>query len=492
MKLPMLFKKIASSPLFFVVFSLIVLFLGYSENLWKAANTKKHFEKKYSFLRNLDIPESQNFPENYWTFDRYSESLVLGRLVKSRKDGLLSSGGLVGRFLDYPHPPADITSGQYRRSYLNMLDTSNKFSHAYQYKIYFDESLDNKVNRFVTYNSQSGGQAFVLGIFDKIIPGTNAFKLKFFYRLTALLTTLAVFLIIFWFYREFGVYTGWFLVFCFAFFSYPTLSAKSIWWVPWAFYIPFLLILYSFYMEDISCKKLSFLFIFLLSFSGMLIKIFLNGFEFISSTIVMAAIPLFYYDIKNKWGLRKLIYRLIAFGGGVALSCIISIILLSFQFVLAGETFSDGIYHIYNVLLKRTYITISPTYEESVSAPVYNVVAYYITKPPIINFSGIGIYYSISIKYFLLVFLAVTLIWLFFIRRLRINGDCIKINALTATLWISILAPLSWFVLFKAHSSDHKLQDPIVWFMPFMFYGIGLLGITAEKFVRAIWFSKRM
>ena len=472
------FKKIVSSPLFFVVFSLIVLFLGYSENLWKAANTQIYFEKNHSFLRNLDIPEFQNFPEIYWTFDRYSESLVLGRLVKSRKDGLLSSGGLVGRFLDYQQPPD--------------MYTGNKLTHAYQYKIYFDESLDNKVNLFVTYNSQSGGQALLLGIFDKIIPGTNAFKLKFFYRLAALLTTLAVFLIIFWFYREFGVFTGWFLVFCFAFFSTPTLYAKSIWWVPWAFYIPFLLILYSFYMEDNSCKKLSFLFIFLLSFSGMLIKIFLNGFEFISSTIVMAAIPLFYYNIKSKWGLRKLIYRLITFGGGVALSCIISIILLSFQFVLAGETFSDGIYHIYNSLLRRTYIAISPGYQESVSDPVYNVVAHYITTPRKINFPGIGIGYNISMKHILLVFLAVTLLWLFFIRRLRINGDCIKINALTATLWISILAPLSWFVLFKAHSSIHKLQDPIVWFMPFMFYGIGLLGITAEKFLRAVWFSKRM
>jgi len=62
----------------------------------------------------------------------------------------------------------------------------------------------------------------------------------------------------------------------------------------------------------------------------------------------------------------------------------------------------------------------------------------------------------------------------------------------TILLWNSILAPLSWFVLFKGHSFVHKQQDPIVWFMPFMFYGIGLLGITAEKFLRAVWFSKRM
>jgi len=302
----------------------------------------------------------------------------------------------------------------------------------------------------------------------------------------ALLTTLVVFLIIFWFYREFGVFTGWLLVFCFALFNYPTLYAKSIWWVPWAFYIPFLLILYSCYKEDISGKKLSFLFILLLSFLGILIKIFLNGFEFISSTIVMTTIPLFYYAIKNKWGLQNLSYRLIAVGGGVALSCIMSLILLSFQFVLAGRTFTDGILHLYNSLLKQTHAIGAYTdllIEESVSEPVYNVVLGYILGPPVLDFYGMGIDYQIRIIYFLVIFLAVTAIWLLFGRRLRINGDSGKVNALTATLWISILAPLSWFVIFKVHSYHHPHLDPIVWFMPFMFYGVGLIGVMAEEYL---------
>jgi len=102
MKLPMYFKKIAYSPLFFVVFALIVLFLGYSENLWKATDYQRYTDNYYSYLRTYDIPEFQSFSEIYSTFDRFSESLVLGRLVKSRKDGLLSSGGLVGRFTDFP------------------------------------------------------------------------------------------------------------------------------------------------------------------------------------------------------------------------------------------------------------------------------------------------------------------------------------------------------------------------------------------------------
>jgi hypothetical protein len=225
----------------------------------------------------------------------------------------------------------------------------------------------------------------------------------------------------------------------------------------------------------------------------MFIKIFLNGFEFIASTAVMTTIPLFYYSIKNRWGFRKFIYRAIAVGGGVALSMIVSLILLSFQFVLAGKTFSDGLYHIYSSFLKRTHEAGAYTdglIVESVREPVYNVVAYYILNPPVLDFYHMGIDFQIKIKSFLLIFLAVTLIWLCYIRRLRINGDSGKINALTVTLWISILAPLSWFVIFKGHSYVHKVHDPIVWFMPFMFYGIGLLGVTTEKFIRSLWVSK--
>ncbi len=472
----MLLKKIVRSPLFFVVLSLIILFLGYSQNMWRATDYEKYYDNFYSFLRNYDIPEFQNFSEIYSTFDRFSESFVIGRLVKSKKDGLLSSGGFVGRFYDIPNPPANVND--------------QFFSHAYQYKIYFDESLTDKVRLYGTiYKSQMGGQAFVLGVLDRILPGKNSFKIKFYYRLMALLTTFAIFLIIFWFYKEFGVLTGWLLVFCFALFCYPTLYAKSLWWVLWAFYVPFLFILYVLRKEDISNGRLSYQLIFLLSFLGMFIKIFLNGFEFISTAMVMATIPAFYYALKNKWEFTKLFYRLVAIGGGIALSVLISIILLSFQFVLAGENFVDGLNHVYNSFLSRTHGTGAYTnwlVEESARTPIYEVLKYYISNPPVFDFHRMGLNFQLRIKYLLVLFLGVSILCLILARKLKYEERFRKINALNATLWISILAPLSWFIIFKGHSYVHKLHDPIVWFMPFIFYGIGMLGITIEEYSKII------
>jgi len=48
--------------------------------------------------------------------------------------------------------------------------------------------------------------------------------------------------------------------------------------------------------------------------------------------------------------------------------------------------------------------------------------------------------------------------------------------ALTAMLWVSFLAPLSWLVIFKGHAYVHLHMDPIVWHQPFLLLGAALTG----------------
>lgn len=47
-------------------------------------------------------------------------------------------------------------------------------------------------------------------------------------------------------------------------------------------------------------------------------------------------------------------------------------------------------------------------------------------------------------------------------------------------LWVSITAPLSWFIIFKGHSYLHTHMNPIVWYMPFMLLGFVLTGSTCR------------
>ncbi|MBT7188802.1 MAG: hypothetical protein HN560_03500 [Anaerolineae bacterium] len=52
--------------------------------------------------------------------------------------------------------------------------------------------------------------------------------------------------------------------------------------------------------------------------------------------------------------------------------------------------------------------------------------------------------------------------------------------ALLVTAWYSTLAPLSWFVVFKAHAYIHTSLDFLVWQMPFMFFGLALSGYAIQ------------
>ena len=58
-----------------------------------------------------------------------------------------------------------------------------------------------------------------------------------------------------------------------------------------------------------------------------------------------------------------------------------------------------------------------------------------------------------------------------------INSPTSKIKALIFTTLFSFLAPISWFVVFKAHSFKHIHMNFIVWHMPFIIFGFILLGL---------------
>lgn len=474
-------KRSARFQIYFSVFSLVVLYLGYSHNLWGALYRdyeNQPFLATYKQIKTNDVDDGyieaeaaalQSILENFPTFDRYSECLVPGRLAKSRRDGLLSAGGFTGNFTSIPNlPPLENFGGGSAELVLYQF---------YQYKIYLDDSLDDRVGEFHTYRSQPGGQAFLLGVLDKIMPGTNMFKLRFYYHLMALLTTLAIFLIILWFYKEFGILTGLLLLFSFALFKYPTMYANSLWWVIWALYIPFLLILYAHYREDVSCKGLSLPALFLLGFTGMSFKIFLNGYEFISATALMTVTPVVYYAIKNEWGIIRLAKRITAVGGGIFVSIVIFFVVISLQSVLAGDTFSDGIDHIYDSFLRWSY---NSEFRKIASAHelAYGVAMQYISNSPALDFNHFGINLRLGIKFFMLMSAVISAVWIILLRLYRLKERRRIIIALISALWFSTLAPLSWFMIFTQHSIIHTIQDPLVWFTPYMFYCVGLIGFT--------------
>jgi hypothetical protein len=51
-----------------------------------------------------------------------------------------------------------------------------------------------------------------------------------------------------------------------------------------------------------------------------------------------------------------------------------------------------------------------------------------------------------------------------------------KSQAFLGMTWFSLLAPLSWFIVFKAHAYIHLNLDYFVWQAPFTILGFALSG----------------
>ena len=193
--------------LFFCVFSFVLLSLNFYTNFLHSA-------------------------EHSWftSFDRDSERKIIGRLIKSRQDGIFSSGGL---------------------SVLGVTDeaaSKDPFSFMNDKLDNYDAYINNvKIDHFASpYYSQICGQGIFLSILDKIIPYSPSIKLRLFHGVASLLTALILVAIIAWFYVECGLFAGLTVLgFC-ASLAMADVFTRNLWWFIWAFYLPMAMVMLYF------------------------------------------------------------------------------------------------------------------------------------------------------------------------------------------------------------------------------------------------------
>ena len=322
----------------FCVVSTLLLFFGFSTNLWHVAE--------------------QNWFDNH---QKDTESHIMGRMVKSKQDGILSSGGLNGwgtaKKMDSDWIPPTERTPQYT---------------AYLHNLTFEN--------FSTYNSQPGGQGMIFSLLDRLIPFSQRFKLNFFYVLTALLSAVALTFIINWFYEEFGLLTAILVLGSALLSHWLTVFGKNLWWSLWAFYLPMIVVLY--YLrnrrdsEEQKITKLS-----LLIFIAVSIKCFINGYEYITTTLLMMITPCIYYAVLDKWNRDNCLKWTFAVSIGSGAAIFLSFIILCFQIGAVKGGFFDGIEHVIWSFGKRTYgeaEDFPPIYAPSLEAGTISVVITYL------------------------------------------------------------------------------------------------------------------
>jgi len=430
---------------------LTALTIGFYSNFWKAAN------------------------QDWFNFFQYdSESLVIGKLALSERQSIFSEGGLLGRYYN---------------------TATIKDAGLYQYELYKNNSntID---NNFKTYNSQIGGQAFTFAILDYISPFSNVNNLKIFKLLTSVLTALFLSLILLWFFENIGVGTAIFTLILILFSQWITVFGNNLYWSLWSFYIPFITTLTIFSMEIKKNKTLSIKTIYILVFLSVFLKCFYSGMEYITTTLIMLVIPIFYYASIDNWKLRILFNRILAASVSSIAAIILSFTILSIQLATVKGSMTKGFKHIWYSFIKRTYgdsSDYSDIIKESFDSRLSEVLLNYLNGVAI-NFNNILTKSSdselLKIEFDELIILIVLfsclgLLLSKFYGKYIINTK--KTVALITTCWLSILAPLSWIILFKGHSYLHTHMNHIMWYMPFAILGYAVIGHVIFLFSKVIF-----
>jgi len=409
----------------------------------------------------------------FWEAHQVSlESFIIGRIVKSERDGVFSAGGLTGLAGPDAVPP-ETDHPNYRFQ-----------TQAYQSSLPFQT--------FSIYKSQNGAQGILYSALDSILPFSPADKLSVLHGIAAFLSALVLAWICLWFYTEFGALTGFLVLLTTAFSQWLVVFAHSLWWSTWAFYLPMAAVMYYLARRE-RIEARGWLKFGLLVFAMVLVKCLFNGFEYITTALIMMTVPFIYFGVREKESLPYLLRGLATAFLASALSVLASATLLCIQITSVEGNFLQSVNYIGSTLLRRSYgnpQNFSADYAAGLAANPVDVVAAYlrgiyldfdqyfrIPSDFITNF-----FLQFRYLYLILIFAIAAAVLLYRVRKAP--GEMHRRSqALAVAAAFSLLAPLSWLILFKAHSYVHTFMNNIVWQMPFTLFGFAVCGLLLQSLI---------
>ncbi|MQP51417.1 MULTISPECIES: hypothetical protein [unclassified Flavobacterium] len=390
-------------------------------------------------------------------YDYVSESLIVGRLMESERSGILSYSGLSGLL------KSSSTDEEFKQNSIN------------QFKLLKNKSDRDNYKAFYAYNSQTGGQGMLYSVFNKISPFDLVTNIEILKNFTLLLNAFIFSIFIGWCKRNFGFIPALVVLFFIAFSSWIWLFSSSLYWCLWAFYIPFLTILLGLEFLKSNPNK-----ILALTFISVFLKCFFNGFEYITTTLIAVYVPVIYYYIKDNKKIKDFIIFSFKIGIVVVMGILVKVFILLWQLKQLKGSFSEGINHIiYSYNLRTSSVIIEGKTAEISNNMYVQILIKYLS-------GDIFSWIKPNVPFVLL------LILIFCSCLLLLKIDFKKYKAIVFSTWFSIIAPISWFILFIQHSSIHYHLNFIVWYIPFLPLGVLCLGILANIFIERFTKSIRI
>ncbi|MBT3322837.1 MAG: hypothetical protein HN392_11195 [Anaerolineae bacterium] len=405
-------------------------------------------------------------PDFYKHRQRIFEFWVVGRLNLSQHDGIFSGGGLL----------AIGDGGGYSVD-------SKVIQHQYD-----SYSKNERFDDYWLYKSNPAIEGILFSFFDSITDFSPGFNMKLFRLGTSALTALVFAMLILWVFFEFGLLASALLLAFIHFSPWLTLMGGNIYWQLWVFYLPLVIIpaLVKNIKADIEFPRWKIeISVFFMAF----LKILFTGFEFISTFFIMMTVPFIFYAVNNGWQKSVFFKKMISISVSMLVALASGISVLLMQIANAEKGFLAAIRYIQYAFKRRTF-------GDSLSFSTIDLIERFIQGPAISYepFTYETIFSSTQINYalFIFAFIFFSILLVVLILSSRHSVDSKRKWAMLLTTWYSFLAPMSWFIIFKSHAHDHPSLDFIVWQMPFMFFGLALIGFTISLFYKKLFKTKEL
>ncbi len=398
------------------------------------------------------------------------EGHVLGRIMVSRQDGVFSGGGFLGTVHNHD---AEV---MLRNNLPNGRRINNfNFRGILQYQIYGSNlplsRNDNGTVLYRPYLSHSGGQGRLFSILDRCLPASlpSAKKLALFRDLAASLSTLAMVVFVVVIFRTAGSAAAVAPALTILFSRWLTVFSPNLYWNLWVFFLP--LVITFFFRGDhgkvVGGKRL-FIYLSVACLAGVC-KGLLGGFEFATVTCLLPFVPLAFYSTAFRWPRR---YVAIVCGTvflGVSLSVAINLSILTIQHKARQGTWSEAVGYLVQTAARRTHGNSgerSNEVAESLEVSTMSVIKTYLVGDYLQARERSLVPDWLRIPYwtFPLSLIMASGVALLMKSRLGLSRRLLAMHVMT---WVSLLCPLSWHVVFKAHSHIHTMLNFVIWEMPF-------------------------
>ncbi len=423
----------------FLLLSLLSLFLSFQFNFMGVA------EERWFATHQID-----------------SESFVIGRLVKSREDGILSEGGLLGVFINLPG------------------DRDWNQTDLYIGKI--------SGGTFLKYEPQIGLSGIFFSLLDLLVDKFSSIsaieRINFYHAVTSLLLALVLTALIFYLYLELGFSAAFIALLSIIASQWIVVFGDNLYWLLWTMYLPMLAV-FALYRREEKVGPFKSAFIVVLIALLFAVK-FGAGYEY-TTTVALAAIsPIIYLAIKNNWNKKLFFQRILLIGGISVVSFVLVYVIYIIQLIFIYDlSFAQTLQWRTDHALTRLHVKAGTfsgeIWERKIAISVIDVFKRYWhgTAFDLKNLFGFENFKGITFGTLVITFIFFS--FLVFIPKKFCKGikeNRRKFLALVAVTYFSFFAPLSWYFLAKLHSYDHTHMNQVLWHIPFTIYGFALIGYT--------------